>query len=67
VQHLDFLTQDEKAVFKTAFEIDQRWLIELAADRTPFICQAQSLNLFLPADVDKWDLHHAALGVGRRA
>jgi len=56
VQHLDFLTPEEKDVFKTSFEIDQRWLIELAADRTPFIDQAQSLNLFIPADVDKWDL-----------
>ncbi|RVT94565.1 ribonucleoside-diphosphate reductase subunit alpha [Sphingomonas crocodyli] len=56
VQHLDFLTQDEKDVFKTSFEIDQRWLIELAADRTPYIDQAQSLNLFIPADVEKWDL-----------
>src|SRR5437868_7418307 len=44
VQHLDFLTQEEKDVFKTSFEIDQRWLIELASDRTPFIDQAQSLN-----------------------
>jgi ribonucleoside-diphosphate reductase alpha chain len=57
VMGLDFLTQDEKDVFKTAFEIDQRWLIELAADRTPEICQSQSLNVFLPGDVDKWDLH----------
>lgn len=57
VQHLDCLTDDEKAVFRTAFEIDQRWIVELAADRTPFICQAQSLNLFLPGDTDKWDLH----------
>ena len=56
VQHLDFLTQDEKDVYKTSFEIDQRWLIELAADRTPYIDQAQSLNLFIPADVEKWDL-----------
>jgi len=57
VQHLDFLSQDEKDVFKTAFELDQRWLIEHAADRTPYICQAQSLNVFLPADVHKRDLH----------
>ena len=56
VQHLDFLTQEEKDTFKTSFEIDQRWLLELAADRTPYIDQAQSLNLFIPADVDKWDL-----------
>ena len=57
VQHLDFLSQAEKDVFKTAFELDQRWLIEHAADRTPYICQAQSLNVFLPADVHKRDLH----------
>jgi ribonucleoside-diphosphate reductase alpha chain len=57
VQHLDCLTQDEKDVYKTAFELDQRWVIELAADRTPDICQSQSVNVFLPGDVDKWDLH----------
>jgi len=57
VQHLDFLTPDEKDVFKTAFELDQRWVVELAADRTPDICQSQSVNIFLPGDVDKWDLH----------
>ena len=57
VQHLDCLTQDEKDVFKTAFEIDQRWVIDLAADRSPEICQSQSLNVFLPADVHKRDLH----------
>nr|WP_237453096.1 ribonucleoside-diphosphate reductase subunit alpha [Qipengyuania vulgaris] len=56
VQHLDFLTPEEKATFKTSFEIDQRWLLEFAADRAPYIDQAQSLNLFIPADVDKWDL-----------
>ncbi|WP_191084637.1 ribonucleoside-diphosphate reductase subunit alpha [Roseococcus microcysteis] len=57
VQHLDFLSEDEKGVFKTAFELDQRWVIEHAADRTPYICQAQSLNLFLPANIHKRDLH----------
>src|SRR5579863_6608306 len=57
VQHLDCLSQDEKDVYKTAFEIDQRWVIELAADRAPDICQSQSVNIFLPGDVDKWDLH----------
>jgi ribonucleoside-diphosphate reductase alpha chain len=56
VQHLDFLSAEEKDTFKTSFEIDQRWLIELAADRTPYIDQATSLNLFIPADVEKWDL-----------
>jgi ribonucleoside-diphosphate reductase alpha chain len=67
VQQLDFLTQEEKDVFKTSFEIDQRWLLELAADRTPFIDQATSLNLFIPADVDKWDLlmlHYRAWELG---
>ena len=57
VRHLDFLSDDQKAVFRTAFEIDQRWLIDLGAERAPFICQAQSLNLFLPADIHKRDLH----------
>jgi ribonucleoside-diphosphate reductase alpha chain len=57
VSHLECLSDDEKDVFKTAFEIDQRWVIELAADRAPLICQSQSLNIFIPADVNKWDLH----------
>ncbi len=57
VQHLDFLTNEEKAVFKTAFELDQRWVIEHAADRAPFVCQSQSVNIFLPANVHKRDLH----------
>ena len=57
VEHLDFLTRNEKDVFKTAFELDQRWIIELGADRTPYITQAQSINIFLPADVHKKDLH----------
>ena len=53
VQHLDCLTDYQKAVFKTAFEIQQQWLIEHAADRQEFICQSQSLNLFFPAGSDK--------------
>lgn len=57
VQHLDFLSQDEKDVFKTAFELDQRWVVELAADRACYISQAQSVNIFLPANVHKRDLH----------
>ena len=63
VQHLDFLTDHEKDVFKTAIEIDQRWLIDLAADRTEMIDQAQSLNVFVPADSDKkyiHDIHYSA-------
>ncbi len=57
VQHLDFLSDDEKSVFKTAFELDQRWLIDLAGDRAPLIDQAQSLNVFLPANIHKKELH----------
>ncbi len=57
VQHLDFLTDQEKSTFKTAFELDQRWVVEHAADRTPYICQSQSVNIFLPANVHKRDLH----------
>jgi len=57
VSHLDFLTDIEKDVFKTAFELDQKWIIELSGDRTPYISQAQSINLFLAADVHKRELH----------
>jgi ribonucleoside-diphosphate reductase alpha chain len=56
VRHLDCLTDDEKAVFRTSFEIDQRWVIDFAADRAPFICQGQSVNLYLGSDIHKWDL-----------
>ncbi len=57
VSHLDFLTAEEKDTFKTAFEIDQRWIVELGADRTPHISQAQSVNVFVPADIHKKELH----------
>ena len=57
VAHLDFLSSHEKDVFKTAFELDQKWIVELAAERTPYISQAQSINIFLPADIHKKDLH----------
>ena len=53
----DFLTDIEKDVFKTAFELDQKWIIELGANRTPYVSQAQSINIFLPADVHKKELH----------
>ena len=66
VQHLDCLDDHEKAVFKTAFELDQRWLVEHAADRAPYICQSQSLNLFLPADVHKRDLHQIHMMAWKR-
>ena len=57
VSQLDFLTDLEKDVFKTAFELDQKWIVSLGADRTPYISQAQSINIFLPADVHKKELH----------
>ena len=59
VQHLDFLSQEIKDVFKTAIEIDQLVLVEQAADRQEYLCQGQSLNLFFPAGADKKDLHRA--------
>lgn len=57
VAHLSCLSDYEKSVFRTAFEMDQRWLVDLAAERQPYICQAQSLNLFFPSNVHKADLH----------
>jgi ribonucleoside-diphosphate reductase alpha chain len=59
VQHLEFLDEWTKEVFKTAVEIDQRWVVDLAADRQKYICQSQSLNLFFPANVSKQELHVA--------
>jgi len=59
VQHLDFLSQEVKDVFKTAIEIDQMVLVEQGADRQEYLCQGQSLNLFFPAGADKKDLHKA--------
>jgi ribonucleoside-diphosphate reductase alpha chain len=57
VQHLDFLDEHEKLVFKTAQEMDQRWIIDLGAERQEYICQAQSINVFLPGNVSKKILH----------
>lgn len=57
VQHLNFLSQDEKDVFKTAMELDQRWIVEHASHRQNYICQSQSVNLFFPADVHVSYLH----------
>jgi len=59
VQHLDFLSDEIKDVFKTAIELDQLVLVEQAADRQEYLCQGQSLNLFFPAGADKKDLHRA--------
>ena len=57
VQHLDVLDETQKDVFKTSMEIDQRWVIEHAADRQVYIDQAQSLNLFFRPDVNVKYLH----------
>jgi len=53
VQHLDFLDEHEKEVFKTAFELDQRWVVDHAGFRQEYICQGQSVNLFFPSGSDK--------------
>lgn len=66
VQHLGFLTEKERDVFKTAFELDQRWVIHHAADRAGFIDQGQSVNIFLPADVHKRDLHEIHMMAWKR-
>jgi ribonucleoside-diphosphate reductase alpha chain len=57
VQHLDFLDNHIKNVFKTAIELDQLALIRLASDRQKYLCQGQSLNIFFPAGADKRILH----------
>lgn len=57
VQHLDFLDEHEKLVFKTAQELDQRWIVDLGAERQEYVCQAQSVNIFIPGNVSKKDLH----------
>ena len=58
VQHLDFLSDWERMVFKTAVELNQSWVVEHAATRQEYICQSQSVNLFFPPDVSKADLHN---------
>ena len=63
VQHLEFLSDEEKKVFKTATEINQMWVVELAAERQPYICQSVSLNFFVPNDIslqEMSDLHMMA-------
>ena len=53
VQHLEFLSEHDRETYKTAFEVDQRWVVEHAAKRQPYVCQGQSVNLFFPAGADK--------------
>ena len=57
VQHLSFMSDEDKQIFRTAIEMNQSWLVDLAADRQQYICQSQSLNIFLPPDVDTRTLH----------
>lgn len=67
VQHFDFLTEEEKDVFKTAYELDQMWIVQHAGDRAEFIDQAASNNLFFPPDVEKkrlLEVHWAAWDLG---
>ena len=70
VQHLPFLTDDEKDVFKTAVELDQRWIIRHAADRQPFIDMGQSVNLFFEPGCDRRyfsDVHILAWRLGLKS
>ena len=66
VKNLDFLDEETKEIFKTAVEIDQRWIIDLASDRQKDLCQSQSINLFFPANVSKLELHAIHLSAWRK-
>lgn len=66
VQHLDFLSDDEKEVFKTAIEVSQFWVIDHAAIRQQYICQAQSINLFFPPDVEAKELNMVHLSAWKK-
>src|SRR5689334_4598206 len=70
VQHLDILSDDEKKVFRTAYEMNMREIVQQAADRQPFICQAQSVNLFFPTPISgKYlnDVHMLAWKAGMKS
>ena len=58
VQHFEWMSDWHKEVFKTAFELDQRWVVDHAGDRQKYICQGQSLNLFFPAGTEKSVVNH---------
>jgi len=66
VQHLDCLSEREKSVFKTAFEIDQMWIVEHAGVRQEWVCQGQSVNLFFPAGSDKNYVHAVHLSAWKK-
>ena len=61
VQHLEFLSEHDKNVFKTAFELDQAWVVEHASKRQEFVCQGQSVNLFFPSGADKGHVNRVHL------
>lgn len=66
VQHLSFLTDYERLVFKTAREINQEWVVLHAGDRQQFICQAQSVNLFFPSGADRCYVHNVHYNAWKR-
>lgn len=66
VRNLSFLSDWDKDVFKTAWEMDKHWIIELAADRQKYICQGQSLNLYFPAATSKAELHDVHLAAWKK-
>ena len=66
VQHLSFLTDDEKNVFKTAIEIDQMKIVDQAGTRQRFLCQGQSVNLFFSAGAERQYLHKVHFNAWRR-
>lgn len=66
VQHLEGLDAGDKVLFRTALEIDPNWVVQLAADRQPDICQAQAIELWAAPDIDKWDLHLLHWGAWER-
>jgi len=61
VQHLDFLSDSDKEIFKTAYELDQRWVVDMARSRQEYICQGQSVNVFFPSGTDKGYLNSVHL------
>ena len=66
VLHLKELSDYEKDIFKTAIEINQQWIIEHASDRQQYVCQGQSVNVFVPADVNIKELHDTHMVAWKR-
>lgn len=66
VKGLSFMSEEHKNVFKTALELNQQWIVKLASERQPYICQGQSLNLFFPPTVHKQELHDVHMSAWRQ-